>query len=152
MLTDSRQSKACIFVESDCFKHPVNSARGYLKKVRDRGAAMFGEFIISELLTGEFDGLEPVVLERGEKLYVATTDFSPCYHGWVNNHPDNRTPAVINENSAVPLNLVSARPPAQIRYAEHLIPPKGSVDMTPDRYFRGCRVTRKPLLAGLVKG
>lgn len=152
MLTDSRQSKACIFVAPACFEHPVNLARGYLEKARDRGAAMSGEFIMPEPLTGEFDGLEPVVLERGEKLYVATTDYSPCDHGWVNQHPDNRTLAVVNENSAVPLNLASAKPTAATRYAEHLIPPKGSADMTTDRYLRGCRVTRKPLLAGPVKG
>lgn len=152
MLTDSSQSKACIFISPRCFEHPVNASRPYLNAARQRGEATAAEYQIPKAIADEFDGLVPVVLEKGEKLYVATTDFSPCAHGWVNIHPDNKTPAVINENSAVPLDLVIAKPPVSAAYAQHLIPPKGSADMTTDWFYRGLQIMRKPLLEGLFKG
>jgi hypothetical protein len=152
MLTDTAQSRACVCISPRCFEHPVNASRPYLKQARQRGEATAAEYQIPTLIADEFDGLVPVVLEKGEKLYVATTDFSPCAHGWVNIHPDNKTYAVINENSAVPLDLVIAKPPVNPQYAEHLTPPKGSADMTTDWFFRGQQIMRKPLLAGLFKG
>lgn len=152
MLTGSEQSKACIFISPRCFEHPVNAARAYLKAARKRGDATAGQYTIPKSIADEFDGLVPVVLDKGQKLYVATTDFSPCAHGWVNIHPDNRTLAVVNENSAVPLDLVIAKPPVNPKYAEHLVPPKGSADMTTDWFYRGGQIMRKPLLAGLFKG
>ena len=152
MLTGPEQSKACIFISPRCFEHPVNASRPYLKKARDLGQATAGEYKIPSAIADEFDGLVPVVLDKGQKLYVATTDFSPCAHGWVNVHPNNQTLAVVNENSAVPLDLVIAKPPVNPKYAEHLIPPKGSADMTTDWFFRGQQIMRKPLLAGLFKG
>ena len=152
MLTDSVQSRACVFISPRCFEHPVNASRPYLKEARKRGDATAAEYRIPEQIADEFNGLVPVVLEKGEKLYVATTDFSPCAHGWVNIHPNNKTYAVINENSAVPLDLVIAKPPVNPKYAEHLTPPKGSADMTTDWFFRGQQIMRKPLLEGLFKG
>jgi hypothetical protein len=113
---------------------------------------MADEFQIPDLIKDEFDSLVPVILNRGEKLYVATTDFSPCAHGWCNIHPDNEQLAVVNENSAVPLDLVIAKPPVPAKYSKNLTPPKGSADMTTDWFFRGHQIMRKPLLRGLVKG
>ena len=113
---------------------------------------MASEFKIPEAIKDEFHGLVPVILHQGEKLYVATTDFGPCAHGWCNTHPDNRHLAVVNENSAVPLDLVIAKPAVNTKYAKDLIPPKGSADMTTDWFLRGQEIMRKPLLAGLFKG
>jgi hypothetical protein len=152
MLTDTAMSKACVFISPRCFEHPVNASRPYLKQARQRGEATAAEYQIPTLIADEFDGLVPVVLNKGEKLYVATTDFSPCAHGWVNIHPDYKTYAVINENSAVPLDLVIAKPPVNPKYVGHLVPPKGSADMTTDWFFRGEKIMRRPLLAGLFKG
>ncbi|MBA7566621.1 hypothetical protein ES708_08313 [subsurface metagenome] len=94
----------------------------------------------------------PVALNRGEKLYVATPDFSPCAHAWSNIHPANESYAVINENSAVPLELIVAKPPLNPDYGLNLIPAKGSADMMTDWFFRGKQVIRTPLLTGLVSG
>jgi len=152
MLSPPPQSRVCIFISPRCFEHPVNAARPYLKKGRQRGEATAGDYKIPALIADEFNGLVPVVLERGEKLYVATTDFSPCAHGWTNIHPDNQSLAVVNENSAVPLDLVIAKPPVNPKYARNLIPPRGSADMTTDWFYRGQQILRKPLLAGLFKG
>jgi len=152
MLTDSKLSKACIFISDKAFDHPVNKARDYLKYARKKGEKTSAQFQIPESLKGEFDSLVPVVLERGEKLYVATNDFGPCAHGWCNIHPENKQLAIINENSAVPLNLVISKPPVNPKYAKGLIPPKGSADMTTDWFYRGKRIMRKPLLEGLFQG
>lgn len=152
MLTNSSQSRVCIFISPRCFEHPVNISRPYLKKARQLGESTAHQYSIPKAIADEFDGLVPVVLDRGQKLYVATTDFSPCAHGWVNIHSDNKTLAVINENSAVPLDLVIAKPPVKLKYAQHLIPPKGSADMTTDWFYRGQKIMRKPLLEGLFKG
>ena len=113
---------------------------------------MVHEFVIPQGLEGEAEGLVPVVLDRGEKLYVATTHFGPCAHAWSNIHPGNTELAVINENSAVPLDLVIAKPPVNPKYAKGLIPPKGSADMTTDWFKWGKMIMRKPLLAGLFEG
>jgi len=83
---------------------------------------------------------------------TATTDFGPCAHGWTNIHPDNKHLAVVNENSAVPLDLVIAKPQVNPKYAKGLIPPKGSADMTTDWFKRGQMIMRMPLLEGLFKG
>lgn len=152
MLSDYDKAKVCIFVSPKCFEHPVNKAREYLKKARETGEKMAGEFKVPSAISDEFKGLVPVVLNRGEKLYIATTDFSPCPHGWSNIHPDNSELAVVNENSAVPLDLAIAKPPVGSRYASSLAPPKGSADMTTDWWHRGERTMRKPLLEGLFKG
>ena len=113
---------------------------------------MVAEFTMPSKLKGEMDGLVPVVLCLGEKLYVATTDFGPCAHGWSNIHRDNEELAVINENSAVPLDLVIAKLPVHSKYVKGLIPPKGSADMTTDWFYRGTQIVRLPLLQGLFKG
>jgi hypothetical protein len=152
MLTDSSKSKLCIFIDAKAFEHPVNKSRGYLKAARDRGERNASEFHTPDAISDEFDGLVPVMLNQGEKLYVATTDFSPCVHGWSNIHQDNSSLAVVNENSAVPLNLVTAKPPVHPKYAKSLTPAKGSADMTTDWFFRGDLVSRLPLLTGLFKG
>lgn len=152
LMTDHNVSKLCTFISPKAFEHPVNASRAYLKDARDRGQAMASEFIIPDAIKDEFDGLVPVVLNQGEKLYVATTDFGPCAHGWCNIHPDNEQLAVVNENSAVPLDLVIAKPAVDPKYAKNLVPPKGSADMTTDWFLRGQQIMRKPLLAGLFKG
>ncbi|OHB55527.1 MAG: hypothetical protein A2Y12_03705 [Planctomycetes bacterium GWF2_42_9] len=152
MLSDFDKSKACIFISPKCFEHPVNKSRAYLKQSLNLGEKLANDFKIPQKILDEFEGLVPVVLNKGEKLYVATTDFSPCAHGWCNIHPDNQEFAVINEISAVPLDLVIAKPPINPKYSKGLIPPKGSADMTTDWFKRGQMIMRKPLLAGLFKG
>ncbi|MEN6384239.1 MAG: hypothetical protein ABFD79_03480 [Phycisphaerales bacterium] len=152
MLGDFNKSKTCVFISPKCFEHPVNKLRPYLNQARQLGEKLACEFKIPEKISDEFEGLVPVVLNKGEKLYVATTDFSPCAHGWCNIHPDNAELAVINENSAVPLDLVIAKPPVNPEYSNGLIPPKGSADMTTDWFFRGDKIMRKPLLTGLFQG
>ncbi len=152
MVTDHNKSKLCTFISPKAFDHPVNQKRAYLKAARDRGQKMASEFIMPEKIKDEFAGLEPVILHKGEKLYVATTDFGPCAHGWCNVHPDNEHLAVVNENSAVPLNLIIDKPMVNSKYATGLNPPKGSADMTNDWFLRTEMIVRKPLLEGLFKG
>ena len=152
MISDHAKSKVCMFIDPNAFEHPVNKSRAYLKAARDRGEKMADRFTVPTGLEGETTGLVPVVLNKGEKLYVATTDFGPCAHCWSNIHPDNTELAMINENSAVPLDLVIAKPPVNPKYAGGLIPPKGSADMTTDWFFRGTKIVRQPLLQGLFKG
>jgi hypothetical protein len=152
MLSDFNESKVCIFISSKCFEHPVNKSRPYLKNACQLGEKLADKFVIPEKISGEFNGLVPVILNKGEKLYVATTDFSPCAHGWSNIHPDNTEFAVINENSAVPLDLVIAKPAVNSKYVQGLIPPKGSADMTTDWFYSGNKIMRRPLLEGLFKG
>ena len=151
-LTDERESSVCIFIDPKAFEHPVNRGREYLAEARSRGERKYKEFVIPTGLEGEEEGLVPVILRRGEKLYVATPDFSPCAHSWSNIHPENRTLAVVNENSAVPLDLIIAKPPVNPKYARQLIPARGSADMTTDTFFRGKQVFRQPLLQGKVRG
>ncbi len=152
MLTDTSLSRVCAFVSPKAFEHPVNKSRQYLQAARERGEKMAGEFQMPKLIKDEFTGLEPVILNQGEKLYVATTDFGPCAHGWCNIHPDNQQYAVVNENSAVPLDLVIAKPPVAEKYACGLIPAKGSADLTTDWFKRTELMSRAPLLHGLFKG
>jgi hypothetical protein len=152
VLTDEQQTKVCCFIDKKAFDHPVNQSRPYLKAARERGAKMVAEFSIPKGLEGESAGLEPVVLHKGEKLYVASNDFGPCAHAWSNIHPDNKCFGVVNENSAVPLNLVIAKPPVNPKFGAGLVPPKGSADMTTDWFFRGQQIMRRPLLEGLFKG
>lgn len=152
MLSDHNLSRVCTFIDPKAFEHPVNKSRSYLKAARDRGQKMADTFTVPKGLEGETGGLVPVVLNKGEKLYVATVDFGPCAHAWSNIHPDSAELAVINENSAVPLDLVIAKPPVNPKYAKGLIPPKGSADMTTDWFYRGTQIVRQPLLQGLFKG
>jgi hypothetical protein len=152
MLTDSSKSRLCVFIDAKAFEHPVNKSRGYLKAAKARGQKHAFEFHLPDAISGEFDGLVPVMLNQGEKLYVATTDFSPCVHGWNNIHEDNSELAVVNENSAIPLNLVTAKPSVHPKYAKSLTPTGGSADMTTDWFYRGHLVSRLPLLTGLFKG
>jgi len=152
MLTDSGASKVCTFISPKAFEHPVNKSRAYLKAARKRGEKMADEFGIPTAIKDEFDGLVPVVLNKGERLYVATVDFGPCAHGWSNIHPDNKQLAVVNENSAVPLDLVIAKPQVNAKYSKGLVPPKGSADMTTDWFKRGEKIVRNPILKGLFKG
>lgn len=152
MITDASKSQVCIFIDPKAFEHPVNIDREYLKQARERGESKVDEFTIPDGLEGEVDGLVPVILHRGEKLYVAAHDFGPCVHAWSNIHPDNEELAVVNENSAVPLNLVTAKPPVDPKYAKQLVPPRGSADMTTDWFHRGEQILRIPLLEGLSKG
>jgi len=150
VLTDS--SKICTFIDPEAFNHPVNAERDYLNAARDRGQKMVSEFIIPAAIEGETQGLAPVVLNKNEKLYVARADFGPCAHCWSNIHPDNESYAVVNENSAVPLDLVIAKPAVDPKYGKNLIPAKGSADMTTDWFYRGQKVVREALLQGLFKG
>ncbi len=152
MLSDPKKSQVCTFIDPKAFEHPVNQSRDYLKAARDRGQKLAGEFTVPSGIEGETEGLEPVILHQGEKLYVATTDFGPCAHAWSNLHPQNEQYAVINENSAVPLDLVIAKPPVKAQYAKGLIPAKGSADMTTDWFYRGSRIVREPILQGTFKG
>lgn len=152
MLSAGTESRVCTFIDPAAFAHPVNQSRPYLRTARQRGEAQAGEFVIPEGLKGETEGLVPVILERGEKLYVATPHFGPCAHCWSNIHPKNKTWAVVNENSAVPLDLVISKPPLAARYAGRLVPPKGSADLTTDWFYRGQQIVRQPLLQGLFKG
>jgi hypothetical protein len=152
MVSDHTKSKVCTFIDPKAFSHPVNKSRTYLKAARKRGEKMAGDFTIPKQLKGETDGLVPVMLNQGEKLYVATTDFGPCAHAWSNIHPDNTELAVVNENSAVPLDLVIAKPLVNPKYAQVLAPSKGSADMTTDWFYRGTKIVRQPLLQGLFKG
>ncbi|MHC4264833.1 MAG: hypothetical protein ACYSUK_02750 [Planctomycetota bacterium] len=151
-MTDSSKSKVCVFVAAKAFDHPVNSSRTYLKDARSRGEKTAGQFTIPEGMKPHVDGLVPVVLERSEKLFIADPDFGPCPHSWCNLHPDNTEYAVVNENSAVPLQLANAKPPLKPKYAQRLIPPHGSADMTIDCWHQPDRIKRTPLLQGLVKG
>ena len=152
MLSDSAKSKVCTFIDPKAFDHPVNKGREYLAAARKRGEQMVSEFEIPKGLEGEVDGLEPVILNTGDKLFVATCDFGPCRHAWSNIHKDNQELAVVNENSAVPLNLVIAKPPVNPKYSRNLDPPRGSADMTTDWFYRGKQTVRTPLLQGLSKG
>ena len=152
MLSDPAESSVCCFVDSKAFDHPVNMSRDYLKDARKRGELKAHEYAIPKGLEGEEDGLVPVILNRGEKLYIATPHFGPCEHSWSNIHPANKNYAVINENSAVPLELVIRKPQVAEKYIEKLIPAKGSADMTTDWFHRGLRVVRKPLIEGAVRG
>ncbi|MGD9110607.1 MAG: hypothetical protein PVG93_06665, partial [Phycisphaerales bacterium] len=98
VLADTAVSKVCTFIDKKAFEHPVNKSRPYLQAARDRGQKHAAEFTIPSAISDEFDNLVPVLLNEGEKLYVATTNFGPCAHGWTNIHPDNSTWAVVNEN------------------------------------------------------
>lgn len=152
LLSDPRRSRVCFFIDPKAFRHPVNRGRPYLREARRRGERQVSRFTIPAGLAGETDGLVPVVLARGEKLYVARPDFAPCAHAWSNLHPDNREWAAVNENSAVPLELVVAKPPVPAKFARGLIPPRGSADMTTDWFKRGLQICRAPILQGAVKG
>ncbi len=152
LLSDERVASVCFFIDERAFDHPVNRGRIYLDDARRRGERSASEYGIPGLLRGETEGLVPVILHRGEKLYVATPDHSPCAHAWSALHPANRELPLVNENSAVPLDLIVAKPPANPAFARHLIPAHGSADMTTDMFFRGSMVCRRPLLEGGVKG
>ena len=70
VLTDSELSKVCTFISPKAFDHPVNKSRDYLKAARKRGEQMIDQFIMPELIKDEFDGLIPVVLNKGEKIIL----------------------------------------------------------------------------------
>ena len=152
MISDHNKSMVCTFIDPEAFNHPVNLGRSYLKAARERGDKMASEFTIPKLLKGETKGLVPVILNQGEKLYVARPDFQPCDHCWSNIHPNNDGYAVVNENSAVPLNLVIAKPQVDEKYRKSLIPPAGSADNTTDWFFRGKELFRTPIKAGHIGG
>lgn len=152
MMSNHEKSMVCTFIDPLAFDHPVNLSRGYLKQARDRGDKMVSSFVIPELLKGETKNLVPVVLNQGEKLYVARADFQPCAHCWSNIHPKNQEYAVINENSAVPLNLVISKPPVDEHYRKRLIPPAGSADNTTDWFYRSKDLFRAPIKAGHIGG
>ena len=143
----------CVFIDPKGLDHPVNRARSYLKKAREQGEARVDEFGIPATMEGEFDGLVPLMLAKGEKLYVASEDASPCAHGWSALHPANegRSP-VVNEVSAIPLTLAQKKPPVTHLLGKGLKPAGGSADMTTDYFKRGLRVYRKPILSGLFAG
>ena len=152
MLSDTTISRLCTFIDPVAFEHPVNRSRDYLKVARKRGEKMAVEFTIPEAMMGETEGLVPVVLNRGEKLYVARPDFQPCDHCWSNLHPKNEELSVVNENSAIPLNLVITKPPVAEIFRSRLIPPAGSADSTTDWFFRGKDLFRKPIMQGHIVG
>lgn len=152
MISDPNKSKVCTFIDPVAFDHPVNKNRDYLAAARDRGVRLAGSFVIPELLKGETERLVPVVLNQGEKLYVARPDFQPCDHCWSNIYADNEDYAVVNENSAIPLNLVIAKPQVGSEYRSKLIPPAGSADSTTDWFFRGNELFRQPIKPGHING
>jgi hypothetical protein len=152
MLSDPEVSPLCAFVDEKVFEHPVNQARSYLKGARDRGQRQASAFGVPKGLEGETRGLVPVVLKQGEKLFIARTDFKAAEHCWSNLHPDTQELAVINENSAVPLNLILKKPLVRERFAGGLEPVFGSADMTTDWFLRRQRVCRKAILQGTFKG
>jgi len=152
MMSDPTRSLLCAFVDARVFDHPVNASRAYLKAARDRGQKLASSFKVPDGLDGETAGLVPVVLNRGEKLFIAHPNFGAAEHCWSNLHPDNQEWAVVNENSAVPLNLVIKKPVVSGKYAAGLVPVTGSADMTTDWFFRGARVSRAPILQGAIKG
>ncbi len=152
MISDHTKSKVCTFIDPEALQHPVNRSRDYLKAAVKRGERMEREFTVPEGMAGETEGLLPVVLEQGEKLYVARPDFQPCAHCWSNIHPSNKEYAVVNENSAVPLNLVTAKPQVNPKYGTGLIPPAGSADSTTDWFYRGKDLLRTPIKLGHING
>lgn len=152
MMSDHNKSKLCIWIDPAAFEHDVNASRDYLKAARDRGQKHAGEFSFPQAMAGENKGLDPVILQQGEKLYVARPDFGACAHCWSSIHPDTQEMAVVNENSAVPLNLVIEKPPVPDKYAKNLVPPRGSADFTTDWFLRGNQAVRTPVLAGQIKG
>lgn len=152
MMNDHQKSSVCIFIDPEAFEHKVNRNRNYLKQARHRGEQLAHNFIIPDLLEGEVAGLVPVILNKGEKLYVARPDFQPCAHCWSNINPMNDGYAVINENSAVPLNLVISKPPIANKYREKLIPAAGSADNTTDWFFRTKDLFRTPIKKGHIRG
>ena len=152
MLSEASVSRLCIFIDPEAFMNPVNRSREYLDEARRRGESMAGDFMIPEGLRGETDGLVPVVLNRGEKLYVARPDNKPCDHCWSNLHRENQELGVVNENSAVPLDLVIIKPQVASQYRDRLIPPAGSSDFTTDWFFRGKDLFRKPVKKGHIGG
>jgi hypothetical protein len=144
----------CFFIDLQAFEHPVNKARPYLTRARYRGERELVNFIVPDKILDETNGLVPVILEPGEKLYVATPNFKPCAHAWSNlTMPgyDNSGLAVVNENSAVPLELITQKPPVDPKYAG-LKPALGSADMTTDWFYRGNQVHRKALLQAPIQG
>jgi hypothetical protein len=152
LLSDEKESSICFFIDEKAFDHPVNRGRDYLNEARRRGEKKAYEYTIPKRLEGETEGLSPVIIRRGEKLFVATTDFRPCAHAWSNIHLRNQDYAVVNENSAVPLDLICAKPPVNPKYSAGFIPAKGSADLTTDAFYRGKMVVRQPILQGKVKG
>ena len=152
MLSDPSVSRLCVFIDAEAFMNPVNRNREYLAEARKRGDRLAGDFVIPEAIRGETAGLVPVVLNKGEKLYVARPDNRPCDHCWSNIYPGNEEPAVVNENSAVPLDLVVKKPPVAEKFRSRLIPPAGSSDFTTDRFFRGRDLFRKPVKKGHIEG
>lgn len=152
MMSDHNKSKVCTFIDPLAFDHPVNKSRSYLKSARDLGDKMADGFTIPDYLAGETESLAPVVLNQGEKLYVARADFQPCAHCWSNIHPGNEGYAVVNENSAVPLNLVISKPPIDPKYRKKLIPPAGSADNTTDWFYRSKDLLRTPIKNGHIGG
>ncbi len=152
VLSSPQESRICFFIDEKAFDHPVNKGRYYLISARKKGDASAHEFKVPEGMEGETKGLVPVILEQGEKIYVATADFSPCPHAWSNIHDENEHFAVVNENSAVPLDLIVRKPVVKKTYASKLIPAKGSADNTTDWFLRGRKIVRTPLLEGLFKG
>ncbi|NND07446.1 MAG: hypothetical protein HKN87_13800 [Saprospiraceae bacterium] len=152
MVGNHEKSQVCFFIDPSAFDHPVNKGRGYLRKARDRGDSLAGEFTIPDAMVGEVDELAPVILQQGEKLYVGRTDFRPCDHAWSNIHINNETHAVVNENSAVPLNLVIRKPPVRPDLRNTLIPPAGSADQTTDWFLRSQDLLRTPIKRGHISG
>ncbi len=152
MISDHIESMVCTFIDPMALEHPVNKSRDYLDEARRRGEQRVKEFTIPELLQGEIKNLVPLILNQGEKLYVARPDFLPCDHCWSNIHPDNKGYAVVNENSAVPLDLVTSKPAIKPEYKNILKPPAGSADNTTDWFFRGKDLFRTPVKPGHIAG
>jgi len=157
MLSHPNRSSVCIFVDEVAFQHPVNKSREYLADARRRGEQACQEYPLPKGMEGEFDGLVPVVLWQRERLYIATTDFRPCAHGWIE-HPDNSEHAVVKEVSAVPYIAKPPLDPQRYRQLfpeskyDNLIPASGSADMTTDWFLRGQEACRRVLLESRFKG
>jgi hypothetical protein len=152
MLSDPPKSRLCTFIDPGAFEHPVNRGRDYLRKARERGDKYAPEFAVPESIRDETRGLVPVILNQGEKLFVAKPGFQPCDHAWSNLHPDNEELSVVNENSAVPLHLVLSKPMVANGFRGRLIPPAGSADSTTDWFLRGREIFREPIKRGHISG
>lgn len=151
LATNPARHPICFFVDKRALEHPVNRQRAYLKDAIRRAERQRTRFEIPRGLEKSIEGLVPVVLEQGERLYIASTDHMPCAHAWsaVPAARDDSL-ALVYESSAVPAELLYNRPARQKKYAPKLSPPRGSSDMTTDVFFD--KVNRKPLLQGAISG
>ena len=151
LATDNVKIPVCFFVDKRALEHPVNQQRTYLKRALRDGERQRDDFKAPFGLEDSVVGLVPVILKRGERLYIASTNHIPCDHAWTAlRHNDRETLPLVYESSAVPTELIYNRPARHVRYAARLSPPCGSSDLTTDIFFND--VYRRPILRGSIKG